>query len=159
MKPDNKAIISKPIFVSNVIVLCLMAILLLFLVHYPMQHNNPIFRVLSTLVFVMVLFWQYFLILICGVSIVGLISVLKSQSNSTVSYRFRIAREIIFLTLGLSLSTSAGFISSVGIKSGKPDIIPEVFLAYFNALFIGYLIIRIGISLLMCIRKNNRSGK
>lgn len=118
-----------------------------------MQYDNPIFRVLSALVFMMVFFWKYFIILICGVSIAGLISVLKSQRNGIVSSWFRIIREIIFLTLGLSLSTAAGFISSIGIKSGKPDINPAVFLSYFNVLFISYLIVRIGIGLLLYVRK------
>ena len=152
MKPENKVIISKPIFISNVIMLCLMAILLLFLIQYPMQYDNPIFCVLSALIFMMVFFWKYFIILICGVSIAGLVGVLKSQRNSIISPWFRIMREIIFLTLGLSLSTAAGFIFSIGIKSGKPDINPAVFLSYFNALFISYLTVRIGIGLLLYVR-------
>lgn len=153
MKPENNAVVSKPIFISNVIVFCLMALLLFFLIQYPMQYDNPIFRVLSALVFMMVFFWKYFLILICGVSIAGLISVLKSQKNSTVNSSFKIIREIIFLTFGLSLSTVAGFVFSVGIKSGKPDIDPAIFFPYFTVLFICYLIIRFGIGLLLYIRK------
>lgn len=153
MKPGDSANISKPIAISNIIVLCLMAILLLSLIQYPMRYDNPIFSVLSALVFIMILFWKYFLILICGVSIAGVISVLRSQGSSTVSSSFRILREIIFATFGLSLATAAGFISSIGVKSGKPDIDPAVFFSYFNVLFICYLIVRFGIGMLLYIKK------
>jgi hypothetical protein len=118
-----------------------------------MRYDNLIFSILSAVIFLIIVFWKIFLILICGISIAGLISVIKNRKNNTDNFALKISREAIFLTFGLSLSTVVGFISSMGVKSGKPDIDPALFFSHFNVLFIGYLIVRFGIGLLLYIRK------
>lgn len=153
MDSENRVVISKPVVIFNIIVLCLIALLLLFLMSYPMQCDNPIFRILSAIVFIIIFLWRYFIIFICGVSIASSIGILKAQKNRTISPSFKIIREIIFLTFGLSLSTTAGLVSSMSIKSGKPDIDPTEFFSYFIVLFICYLIVRFGIGLLLYVRK------
>ena len=119
MKSENNFITSKPLFIANVIVLCLIVLLLFFLIQYPVRYDNLIFSILSAVIFFIIFFWKIFLILICGISITGLISVIKNRKNNTDNFALKISREAIFLTFGLSLSTAAGFISSMVLSQGS----------------------------------------
>jgi len=65
----------------------------------------------------------------------------------------RILNETIFTNFGLVISIAAGFIFSMTIRTGKPDIDLSLFFLYFNNVVVSYLIIRVGISLLAYVRK------
>lgn len=147
------------IFIANVIVLCLIIILLLFLKLYPVRYSNQFLRVLSSIVFVVIVFWKYFVAFICTVSVLGLISVFKDHKNRIGEFVPWIWNEIILITFGLALSTAVGFFLSMGIQEGKPDIDPDLFFSYFNIIFVGYLITRFGCGLLLYFRKSRRLAK
>ena len=144
---------TRPIFIANAIVLCLIIILLLVLKLYPIRYSNPLLRVLSSIVFVAIVFWKYFIAFICTVSVLGIISVFKNYKNGIGEFVPWIWNETILITFGLTLSTAVGFFLSMGIQAGKPDIDPNLFFSYFNIVFVGYLITRFGCGLLLYFRK------
>jgi hypothetical protein len=147
---------TKLIFIANAIVLCLIFILLLFLKLYPLRYSNPLLSFFSSIVFVAIVFWKYFIALICAVAVLGLISVFKKHKNGSGNFAFRIWSETILTTFGLALATAVGFFLSMGIQTGKPDLNPDLFFSYFNIVFVGYLITRFGGGLLLYFGKRRR---
>lgn len=154
MKADNKFIREKAIFIANGVVFCLIIILLLFLKLHTILYSNPLFSVLSVAVFIMIVFWKLFIVLIGIVSILGLVNVVKNKF--TDSPIVRICNETVFTTFGLVLSTAIGFIFSMTVRTGKPDIDPKLFFSYFNIVFILYWVVRLGTVLLVHIRKTRQ---
>lgn len=141
------------LFICNIIVLCLMALVLLFLIRYPMRYEGLLFRVLSAIMFIIVFGWKIFFIFVIGVIGLNLIDVLRypeKYNHSTIAIT---KREVIFLSFGLAVSMTIGFIFSTGIRTGKPDIEPAQFFSYFNVILVLFLIARIGVGLLSYIRK------
>ena len=137
------------LFACNIFVLCLMALALLFLIRYPMQGQGLLFRALSSVVFIIIFGWKIFFIFVIGTIGLNLMDVLKHADKYKSGVMSVTKREVIFLSLGLAISMMIGFIFSTGIRTGKSDIEPTLFLSYFNVIFVLFLITRVGIGLLL----------
>jgi len=94
---------------------------------------------MAILVFAVVFLWKPFSAIILLISSAGLINATFDKSLS------KTCRELMYVSFGLAISTSYGFFASWSMRSGKNDIDPIVFFAYFKILFLSFIVIRIAI--------------
>lgn len=156
MKTKQLYILCNSLLIINIIALCLEMLVLFFLMQHPMQGNNLLFRSLSAIVLLTMVYWKGFFIFIIALSSFNAIYLFKYCKINEPLFLSRIKQEIIFLTFGIAISMFLGFIYSMGTIGGKPDVNPELFTSYFVTFFVTYLIIRIGIGVLGYVRSNKR---
>lgn len=145
----QKNIIPTPLYIANIIVTCLMAIVLCYFIQYPSQYDNLFYSMLSAVIFAVIFFWKPFLVLILVVSGTGLVYVIRNRDKGIS----RIRSEVILSTFGVAVAMSLGFVLSSTTKSGKPNIEPSTFFPYFSIALLSYIILRVGIGVLVTIRK------
>lgn len=153
MKEAENPIKKHLLFIGDIVALCLMMLALFFLIRYPIQGHGLLFRVFSAVVFIIIFGWKIFFILVLGIIGLNLIDVVKHAEKYNSSIASVTKRETIFLSLGLAISMTTGFIFSTVIRTGKSDIEPMQFFSYFNVILMLFLITRIGIGLLSYVRK------
>lgn len=147
---EQKRDLPMPVFIGNLIVLCLILLVLCSFLMYLYRWDNLLFRIMAALIFVVIIFWKVFSIIVISIPVVGLLYIIFGKNISKVK------SEVIFTSFGLAVSMCVGFIFSAGVKSGKPDIDPLIFFSYFKLIFIWYLVTRIAIVIIGIFREKVR---
>ena len=146
------------LFIANLVIL-LSEIITVYVFSglYP-PNSNILFRIMCAITLAVLLFWKVYLIVTLAITVICLTLVTKQIKEYGYNLFHKIQREVVYLTFAITVSLAIGFPNSMTIKTGKPDVEPNLFFMWFLPSLASLLVIRIGLGILTYYRSRLRQG-